>query len=205
MGANVLADASILKNLRRFRNSLSYYRNQRGLDLGSGKDRFKSIWARRMARNADPTDTTLNLQPPASRSVRERVAQTFGFEVSGLIISLPFLSLFSKGSPVENALVLASITLAVMIWTPFHNALFDHLDFRFSGRVASDRRQVWRVVHALSHELTSILVSLPILILLAGLDWKTAIYVDLGLSAIYALWAWAFYLIWDRLRPLASP
>lgn len=161
-------------------------------------------WTSHMILFVNQTEIDLDVPQPTLRSFGERAAQTLGFEVSGLFVSLPFLSWFSSDSTIENALVLVVLTVAVMIWSPFHNTLFDHLDLRMSGRVASDRPQVWRVVHAVSHEFSSMLMSLPILIGLAGLDLKTAVYVDLGLSAIYALWAWAFFLLWDRLRPLPS-
>ncbi len=149
------------------------------------------------------TSLTLNAPLPCTRTLGERVWQTVGFEATGLLISLPFLSFFSTQSATDDALVLGLLTCAVMIWSPAHNAVFDHVDLRLSGRVASDRPHSLRVAHAVSHELSSILITLPILIWMAGLDLYTALFVDLGLSVIYAAWAWAYFLIWDRLRPLS--
>ncbi len=155
--------------------------------------------------DAPPTFITPTPQAPALRPWKERLAQTLGFEATGLVISLPFLSLFTTQDTAESIAVLVALTLAVMAWSPLHNTVFDTLDLRCSGRVASDRPQLWRVIHAISHEVSSILVSLPILMIGAGLDFQTALFIDLGLSVIYAAWAWAFFLIWDRWRPIPTP
>ncbi len=55
-----------------------------------------------------------------------------------------------------------ALSAAVLVWSPVHNTVFDWLDLRLSGRVASDRPQRWRLVHAASHEATTVIVTLPI-------------------------------------------
>jgi uncharacterized membrane protein len=71
-----------------------------------------------------------------------------------------------------------------------------------SGRVASDRPQKWRVVHAVSHEATTVVVTLPILVWLGGHGWGEALLLDLGLTVLYAVYAYGFHLVYDRLRPV---
>jgi uncharacterized membrane protein len=138
------------------------------------------------------------------RPVKERLLQALCLEISGLVLALPLLSYFSDGSPLDNAVLLAVLSLVVMLWSAAHNTLFDTADLHLSGRVASERPQTWRIIHAISHEVSSILVSLPVLIWIAGMDFQTALIVDLWLAALYAFWAWAFYLTWDRMRPLRA-
>lgn len=138
------------------------------------------------------------------RPFNERLLQALWFEISGLLMALPLLTFFSDGSPLENVALLAALSLVVMLWSAVHNTLFDRADLHFSGRVASDRPQTLRIIHAISHEVSSVLVSLPILIWIAGMDFQTALIVDLWLTALYAFWAWAFYLAWDRMRPLRA-
>lgn len=139
---------------------------------------------------------------PMLRPFKERLVQSLGFEISGLVLSLPLLSYFSNASPFENVVLLAVLSAVVMLWSAVHNMIFDAADLHLTGRVASERPLKLRVVHALSHEFSSILVSLPVLIIVAGFDIRTALFVDLWLTLIYAVWAWAYYWAWDRLRPL---
>lgn len=58
-------------------------------------------------------------------------------------------------------------------------------------------------MHALSHEASTIVVTLPILVHLGGHGWMAALVVDLGLTVVYAGYAYAFHLAYDRLRPVA--
>jgi uncharacterized membrane protein len=136
------------------------------------------------------------------RSVRERVLQTLAYEAGGLALSIPAYLLYSGGSVPETALLMLALSGAVLLWTPIHNTLFDWIDYRWSGRLASNRPQRWRIVHAISHEATTLVVTLPILMGLGGLTFWAAVLVDLGLTLLYAVYAYVFHLVYDRLRPM---
>ncbi|MCU0903125.1 MAG: PACE efflux transporter [Tabrizicola sp.] len=136
------------------------------------------------------------------RSTRERVLQTLAYEAGGLALSIPAYILYSGGSAPESALLMLALSGAVLLWTPIHNTVFDLIDYRLSGRLASRRPQRWRVVHAISHEATTLVVTLPILIWLGGLSFWQAVLVDLGLTVLYAVYAYVFHLVYDRLRPM---
>jgi uncharacterized membrane protein len=58
------------------------------------------------------------------------------------------------------------------------------------------------VVHAISHEATTLVVTLPILMGLGGLTFWTALVVDLGLTLLYTGYAYVFHNVYDRLRPM---
>lgn len=136
------------------------------------------------------------------RSPRERVIQTFAYEAGGLCLSVPLYAVFGQGTTGEAFGLMLSLSIAVLIWSPVHNTVFDWADFRFSGRLASDRPQRLRLVHAVSHEATTLVVTLPILMVLGGLSFWAALVVDLGLTALYAVYAYVFHLGYDRLRPM---
>lgn len=136
------------------------------------------------------------------RSPRERLVQTLSYEAGGLCLSVPLYVLFGGGTAGEAFWLMLALSAAVMLWSPIHNTIFDWADLRLSGRVASDRPQSWRLVHAASHEATTVVVTLPILIWLGGLSVWAALLTDLGLTLLYAAYAYVFHLGYDWLRPV---
>lgn len=136
------------------------------------------------------------------RSPRERLVQTLAYELGGLCLSVPLVALVGGGTTGEAFWLMLALSAAVLVWSPIHNTLFDWLDLRLAGRLASDRPQRWRLVHAISHEATTVVVTLPILVWLGGYDLWTALVADLGLTLFYAAYAYAFHLVYDRLRPV---
>ena len=138
------------------------------------------------------------------RSPRERLIQTLAYEVGGLCLSVPLFLLFGGGTAGEAFTLMLALSVAVLVWSPVHNSLFDLADFRLSGRLASDRPQRWRLVHAISHEATTLVVTLPILMGLGGLSFWAALLADLGLTLLYAAYAYVFHLVYDRLRPVRA-
>ena len=138
------------------------------------------------------------------RSPAERLLQTLAFEATGLLVAVPFYRLVTGASAGEGTGILLVLTLAVLAWSACHNALFDRLEWRLTGRVASDRPQAMRVVHALSHEGTAVAVSLPIMLVLGGLSLETALTMNIGLTAIYTGYAYVFHCAYDRWRPVRA-
>lgn len=136
------------------------------------------------------------------RSPRERILQTVCFEIGGLALATPLYAALTGTHGSEGLAVVAVLALAVMIWSPLHNSLWDWIEHRRTGRVASDRPQAQRIAHALSHEVTSLVVTLPVLMILGGHDLWTALLLDLGLTLFYAGYAYVFHVIYDRLRPV---
>ncbi len=139
------------------------------------------------------------------RSPRERAFQTICFEAGGLIVAAPLYALVTGSTGDESLAVVLALSAAVMLWSPLHNTAWDWVEFRRTGRVASDRPQAQRVLHALSHEVTSLVVTLPLLMWMGGHDMRTALLLDLGLTVFYAGYAYVFHIVYDRLRPLPAP
>jgi len=141
----------------------------------------------------------------ALRSARERACQTLAYEIGGLAIAAPLYSLIFGSGAGEGFALVAALALAVMIWSPIHNTVFDWIEWRMTGRVASDRPHRWRVVHAITHEATSLVVTVPVILWLTDHGIVGALLVDLGLTLFYAGYAYVFHLAYDRLRPVARP
>jgi uncharacterized membrane protein len=138
------------------------------------------------------------------RTLPERVIQTLAFETGGVIVVTPLWMVATGEAAVEGALLVATLAVAVMIWSPLHNTLFDVVEWRLARRVASDRPPRWRIVHALSHEVTSLAVTLPLILWLTDLGLGAAILADLGLTAVYTAYAFVFHVVYDRVRPVSQ-
>ena len=137
------------------------------------------------------------------RSARERIYQTLAYEAGGLALAVPLYGLVFGQSTQNSFLLMASLSLAVMLWTPLHNTLFDILDLKTTGRLASERSQGLRVIQALSMETSSLFVTLPLIIALSGSGLAQALMAELGLTLFYATYGYVFHIVFDRLRPVA--
>ncbi len=138
----------------------------------------------------------------ALRNFRERVLQTLCFEGGGLLMVAPGYALVTGHRGGASFVLMTSISVAVMVWSPIHNIAFDVIDLRLTGRVASDRPHGLRIVHATSHEVSAVVVSLPILVWLGGHSVWAALAVDVTLTVVYTAYAYVFHLAYDRLRPV---
>jgi uncharacterized membrane protein len=137
------------------------------------------------------------------RSARERLYQTLAFEAGGLVMATPLYGLVFDQSAEKSVTVLVSLSLAVMLWAPLHNTLFDLADLHFTGRVASARPHGLRLIQALSQEASVLVVTLPLIMALGGHGLHEALMLDLGLTLFYAAYAYLFHILYDWLRPVA--
>jgi uncharacterized membrane protein len=138
----------------------------------------------------------------ALRSARDRAVQTLLYELGGLALVTPAYALISGSGAGESLTLMVALSVAVMVWSPLHNTVFDLIEWRRCRRVASDRPLGWRLVHAFSHEVTTLIVTLPLILWLTDLGVVQALLLDLGLSAFYALWALVFHAAYDRINPI---
>lgn len=141
----------------------------------------------------------------ALRSFRERVIQTLCYEAGGLLLVAPAYALIMGRGGGESFRLMAALSVVVMVWSPIHNTVFDWIDLRLTGRVASDRPHRLRMVHAASHEATTVVVTLPVLIWIGGHSLLGALVVDAVLTVAYTAYAYLFHLLYDGLRPVALP
>lgn len=136
------------------------------------------------------------------RSARERFLQTALYELGGLALILPCYALITGHAMVDSVVLLVAVSIATMSWACLHNLGFDYVEALTTGRMASDRPQLLRLVHATSNEVTSILVTTPVIVWVAGYGWWEALLVDIGLTLLYSVYAYLFHLVFDAVRPV---
>jgi uncharacterized membrane protein len=140
----------------------------------------------------------------ALRTINERVVQAFLYEACGLLLATPAYALVFGTSSTDSAVVVMALAAAVLVWTPFYNLVFDWVEWRLTQRLASDRPALARVLHAGLLEVSVLVLTVPILVLLGGHSWTAALLIDFGLSFCYGLYSLAFYRIYDWLFPMKA-
>jgi uncharacterized membrane protein len=138
------------------------------------------------------------------RSTRERVVQTLWFEAIGLLVIAPLYAAVAGAGLKESYAMVAVVSVVVMCWSAVFNTLFDRLELRLTGRVASARPHRLRLVHAALHELTAVAVTWPVIWAMTSLTWTEALVADLGLTLAYTAYAYVFHIVFDRLRPVRT-
>jgi uncharacterized membrane protein len=139
------------------------------------------------------------------RSGRERLIQTLWFEALGALVVGPGFAWFTATPAGESFVVMLALSIAVMGWAAFYNTAFDRVERRVTGRVASDRPQRWRVLHAVGLESTAVVVTWPLIVALTSLGWLEALVAEFGLTLAYAVYGYFFHLGFDSLRPVRGP
>lgn len=138
------------------------------------------------------------------RSWRERLFQATLYEIIAFVVALPLFTVASGSDLATGAGILLMLMIAEMLWSPLHNTVFDLVEWRRCAGVASARPMGRRIMHAVSHEVSSMIVTVPILMFLGGHGFWTAVALDVGLTIVFAAYAFLFHLGFDRLRPVGS-
>ncbi len=138
------------------------------------------------------------------RSHRERALQTLCFEIIGLALVVPVYSFVTDRSSTDSMMLMVLLSLVILMWCPVHNTVFDLVELRLSNRKASDRPHWLRITHAVSHEITAVLLTCPILMLVGHMSLAEALAVNIGLTVFYTAYAYIFHLIYDQLRPVQT-
>jgi uncharacterized membrane protein len=139
------------------------------------------------------------------RSAADRFVQSLAFETGGLLVAVPLYQAAFGRSEGEGLALMLTITFAVLLWNPLHNRVFDAAELRLTGRAATERPHALRVVHAVTHELSPIIVTLPLIMVLGQHSLNEALTLNAGLTVLYVAYAYVFYLTYDRLFPSAAP
>lgn len=146
--------------------------------------------------------------PGGIRDARERLRQTLCFEAGALLLVVPLFALSTGAGLGDSLILIAVLTLLMMGWSALFNAAFDIVEHRQSGRLASQRPQWLRLMHALLHEASAVVITCPTIVAMTGLSWRAALVADIGLTLAYAFYAYLFHLGYDACRPvtpLAAP
>ena len=138
------------------------------------------------------------------RTMKERVMQTVAYEFIGLLIALPIILYFIDFTLKESVVFLIFLSVLGVFWTGLHNTIYDHVEWRLIKRIASKRSARCRVLHVLSLEVSSILVSVPFILIVTDIGFLDALVVDLTLTIGYFIYGALFFLVFDCLYPMQS-
>lgn len=139
------------------------------------------------------------------RSVTERVVQSLAFEAGGLVLAVPLYQAIFGHFGTEGLILLVAMSVAVVMWNPLHDHFFDAVEHWLTRRAASARPYRIRLVHAISHEVTPVAITLPLSMGLAGHGLAEALTLNVGLTLVYVVYTYVFYLAYDRILPLKVP
>lgn len=138
----------------------------------------------------------------ACRTTQERLLQGAGYELGGFLVAAPVCAALTGSNVGSSALLVTVLTLATLLWAPLFNTVFDRVEWRLTGRVASNRSTRMRLAHAFALEASDTVISVPILMILGGLDLTQALIADLGLLGVYMAYTYAYHRIYDWARPV---
>lgn len=136
------------------------------------------------------------------RSFRERAFQTLLYEAGGIAIAAPIYDLIFGAGAAQSVTLMVVLSVILLIWIPLFNWLFDLAEWRLTRRPASDRPHGLRLLHAFGMEATSIVVTVPAIMIVGGHGFWEALAIDIGLSVLYVIYAYLFHILYDRLRPV---
>ncbi|MCE6952876.1 hypothetical protein LAZ40_23595 [Cereibacter sphaeroides] len=136
------------------------------------------------------------------RSLTGRLFQTLFFEALGLALVVPVYSLAFGLAGREALAIMLAVSVTAMIWTALHHVLFDWFDWHLTRRLDGHRPIGLRVIQAVSQEVTSLSITLPMLIWLGGHSPREALATSLALAVFYTVYAFLFHVAADRWRPL---
>lgn len=140
----------------------------------------------------------------AIRSPRERLLQAVAFEAGGLVMVAPVYGLVMGAGALDSVAVVVGVAVTAALVSPLHNHVFDLIEWRLTGRLASDRPPRMRMLHALSHEGSSTIATVPVIMLLGGHGFWAALAIDVAMTVFYAVYLYGFHLFWDRWRPVRA-
>ncbi|MGV8996950.1 MAG: PACE efflux transporter [Parvibaculaceae bacterium] len=137
------------------------------------------------------------------RSRRERLFQAVLYEIIALVVLTPVYS-YALDLPFGNSLAtMAMISLAVIVWVYIFNMIFDRAMYARTGLLAHEKTHRLRLLHTALFEVSVTLIAVPVILFMSGKPVWVALLADIGFSCVFAAYTYVFYLVYDRLRPVA--
>lgn len=134
------------------------------------------------------------------RSFADRVRHAVSFEILGLLLVTPLGAVVFDLPIAHLGVVTAGSAILALLWTYGYNLIFDRTLQRLAG--TTRKRLGQRIVHAVLFEIGLLALLLPFIAWWLGLSLWQALLMDLGFSAFYMAYAFAFNWGYDRLFPL---
>lgn len=135
------------------------------------------------------------------QGLRRKIVYVTLFEAIAIAISSTGLAAGS-GASVQHAGVaaIASSVIAV-VWNLVYNTLFERWEARQTVRGRSFKR---RAAHAIGFEIGFIVTLVPLFAWWLDIGWWHALVLDLGLSAFFLVYTFAFNLAFDKVFGLPA-
>lgn len=130
--------------------------------------------------------------------------QVILFEIFALFLTIPIYSFMLKRPSSEALFIVIGVTVFEMVWGMLHDWVFDRTEQHLTRRTADLRPTVWRCCHALTREASLVVVSVPLIMVISQVGFKTALVLDLAIAATFVVYTFAFFRIYDWLRPLQT-
>lgn len=129
------------------------------------------------------------------QGIRRKIVYITLFELIAVAITSTGLAAGSSSS-LQHASVLAVATSVIaVVWNLVYNTAFERWEARQTVRGRSFKR---RAVHAIGFELGFIVSLVPLFAWWLDIGWWHALVLDLGLSAFFLVYTFAFNLGFDH-------
>lgn len=135
------------------------------------------------------------------RSGKDRLRYTISFEILLMALLVPAGAVFFDKPIAEIGALGVMLAGKAMVLNLLYNWIYDKIDAR-SGRVASERSHIGRMVHAFGFEISLTLTSLPIYIWWLDIGVLDALVTDIFVTSFVVAYTYAFTLAYDRMFPL---
>lgn len=124
-------------------------------------------------------------------------------EIGLMSIFIPITAFIYDKSLIDVSVLGISVSTMAMIYTMTFNYAYDHFDVRL-GNVPTERSMRGRVIHALSFELSFMILTVPFIIWWLQISVWAAITLDIALALSVVVWTFFYTMGYDKLFPVSQ-
>lgn len=128
--------------------------------------------------------------------ITRRVVQALLYEVGAILLTSPIIGL-AFDAPASSAITLAAIMSTIALaWNYVFNAIFE----RWESRQTIKGRSIWRrLAHGIGFEGGLVTMLVPLMAYWLDISLLNAFYAELGLLAVFFVYAVAFTWAFDKI------
>ena len=135
------------------------------------------------------------------QGIRRKIVYVTLFELIAVAITSTGLAAGSSSSLQHASVVAVASSAIAVVWNLVYNTAFERWEARQTVRGRSFKR---RAVHAIGFELGFIVALVPLFAWWLDIGWWHALVLDLGLSAFFLVYTFAFNLGFDTVFGLPA-
>ena len=135
------------------------------------------------------------------QGIRRKIVYVTLYELIAIAASTAGLALLSSSSVGHASVAAVASTVIAIVWNLTYNTLFERWEARQSVRGRSLRR---RIAHAVGFEIGFIIMLVPLFAWWMDIGWWHALVLDLGLSAFFFFYTFAFNWAFDAVFGLPA-